>query len=73
MTEIAAVDNDDADDPLFGFDQVLLSPHIGGLTQDAAERMAISSAQNILDFFAGTIDRSLIVNREHVYANHHMR
>ncbi len=49
--------------PLTRFDQVLLSPHIGGLTQDAAERMAVSSAQNILDFFGGRLDPALIVNR----------
>lgn len=48
------------------FDQVLLTPHIGGLTQDAAERMAISSAENILDFFAGKLDHTLIVNREQI-------
>lgn len=48
------------------FDQVILSPHIGGLTQDAAERMAISSAENILNYFNGTIDHTLIVNRDHI-------
>ncbi len=55
-----------SDHPLIGFDQVILSPHIGGLTLGAAERMAVSSAENILDFFAGRIDRSLIVNREEI-------
>ena len=53
--------------PLAGFDQVLLSPHIGGLTQDAAERMAISSAENILNYFNSTIDPALIVNRDHIH------
>ncbi len=53
-----------ADHPLKAFDQVVMSPHIAGLTDGAAERMAISSAQNILDFFAGSIDQSLIVNRD---------
>jgi D-3-phosphoglycerate dehydrogenase len=52
--------------PLAGFDQVLLSPHIGGLTQDAAERMAISSAENILNYFSNTIDPALIVNKDHI-------
>ncbi|MDE0346542.1 MAG: hydroxyacid dehydrogenase [Boseongicola sp.] len=54
------------DHPLVEFDQVILSPHIGGLTQGAAERMAVSSAENILDFFAGKIDQDLVVNRESV-------
>jgi D-3-phosphoglycerate dehydrogenase len=49
--------------PLFGFDQVVLTPHIAGLTRQAAERMAVSSVQNVLDFFAGRIDPDLIVNK----------
>ncbi|WP_106743620.1 hydroxyacid dehydrogenase [Yoonia maritima] len=53
--------------PLVAFDQVLLSPHIGGLTQDAAERMAISSAENILNYFNNTIDPALIVNKDHIH------
>ncbi len=50
--------------PLFAFDQVVLTPHIAGLTQQAAERMAIASVQNVLDFFAGRIDPDLIVNKD---------
>lgn len=55
-----------ADHPLVGFDQVILSPHIGGLTRGSAERMAVSSAENILDFFAGKIDQDLVVNRKQI-------
>ena len=40
----------------------VLTPHAAGLTLECAERMAISSAQNILDFFAGKLDASLVVN-----------
>ena len=50
--------------PLLAFDQVVLTPHIAGLTQPAAERMAISAVQNVLDFFAGRLDSGLIVNRD---------
>lgn len=56
------------DNPLLGFDQVLLSPHIAGVTDGAAQRMAIGSAQNILDFFAGRIDPALVVNRDSLHA-----
>jgi D-3-phosphoglycerate dehydrogenase len=49
--------------PLTRFDQVMLSPHIAGVTDGAAERMAMGSAQNIIDFFAGKIDPELVVNR----------
>lgn len=52
-----------ADHPLLAFDQVLLTPHVAGLTQQAAERMAVASVRNVLDFFAGRIDPDLIVNK----------
>ena len=52
------------DHPLLAFDQVVLSPHIAGLTRQAAERMAVSSVQNVLDFFAERLDPALIVNKD---------
>jgi len=51
------------DHPLLACDQVIFSPHIAGLTQQAAERMATASVQNVIDFFAGRLDSALIVNR----------
>ncbi|MFT6532822.1 MAG: D-3-phosphoglycerate dehydrogenase [Limimaricola cinnabarinus] len=56
-----------ADNPLNAFDQVILSPHIGGLTEGAAERMAVNAAQNILDYLAGGIDPALVVNRDYAH------
>jgi D-3-phosphoglycerate dehydrogenase len=52
------------DHPLFNFNQVTLTPHIAGLTEQAAERMAVSSVQNVLDFFAGRLAPDLIVNKD---------
>ena len=49
--------------PLLAFNQVVLTPHIAGLTQQAAQRMAVSSVQNVLDFFAGRLAPDLIVNK----------
>lgn len=54
------------DHPLTRFDNLILSPHIAGVSDGSAERMAIGSAQNILDFFAGHIDPQLVVNSAHV-------
>lgn len=51
------------DNPLLAFDQVILTPHIAGVTQQAAERMAVSSVQNVIDYFAGQLDPHLIVNK----------
>ena len=47
------------DHPLLAFDQVILTPHTAGLTAEAAERMAIASVQNVLDYFAGRLDPAL--------------
>lgn len=51
------------DHPLFGLDQAVLTPHNAALTVECAERMAIASVQNVLDFFAGRLDPALVVNR----------
>jgi D-3-phosphoglycerate dehydrogenase len=51
-----------ADDPLLAFDQVVLSPHVAGLTAESAERMAVAAVTNVLDFFAGRLDPALVVN-----------
>jgi D-3-phosphoglycerate dehydrogenase len=48
--------------PLLKNDRVTISPHSAGLTQECARRMAIASARNILDFFAGKLDPALVVN-----------
>lgn len=48
--------------PLFGMDQVILSPHVAGLTAECGERMAVSSVRNVLDFFDHRIDPTLVVN-----------
>ncbi|MDZ4088052.1 MAG: hydroxyacid dehydrogenase [Tabrizicola sp.] len=50
------------DHPLFGLDQAVLTPHNAALTVECAERMAIASVQNVLDFFAGKLDPALVVN-----------
>lgn len=48
--------------PLLGLDQAILSPHIAGLTAEAAERMAVDSVRNVLDFFAGRLDPALLID-----------
>jgi D-3-phosphoglycerate dehydrogenase / 2-oxoglutarate reductase len=51
-----------ADHPLFGIEGAILTPHNAALTVECAERMAIASVQNVLDFFAGKLDPHLVVN-----------
>lgn len=57
-----------ADHPLLAFQQVILSPHIAGLTAECAERMSVMSVQNVINFFAGRLDDKLVVNRENLHA-----
>ncbi len=54
------------DDPLVRSDRAIFTPHIAGLTVEAAERMALSSVRNIIDYFAGTLSLDLIVNKDHL-------
>jgi D-3-phosphoglycerate dehydrogenase len=58
-----------ADNPLLENDRVTISPHCAGLTRECARRMAIASAQNILDFFAGKLDPALVVNAAQLRAS----
>jgi D-3-phosphoglycerate dehydrogenase / 2-oxoglutarate reductase len=50
--------------PLFGLDNVILSPHTAGMSQEAAIRMAISTARNALAGIDGKLDSSMVVNKE---------
>ena len=53
-----------ADDPLFGFDNVILSPHTAGLTEECGARMGIATAENALAGLDGRLDPDLVVNAE---------
>ena len=50
--------------PLFELDQVVLTPHSASMTVECGERMAVSSARNIVNFFNGKLDSSLVVNAD---------
>lgn len=50
------------DNPLLSAPNLMLSPHIAGVTEDAARRLALTSIQNVFDHFAGRPDPGLIVN-----------
>ena len=49
--------------PLFSLDNILLSPHIAGVTQEATIRMSKQAVQNILDVFDNKVDPDVIINK----------
>jgi D-3-phosphoglycerate dehydrogenase len=53
-----------SDHPLFALDNVILTPHSAGLSKEAAVRMAVSTARNVLAGIDGQLDPSMVVNRE---------
>lgn len=52
----------DPANPLLTASQAILTPHSASMTLECAERMAVVSAQNIVDFFKGKLDAKLVVN-----------
>jgi D-3-phosphoglycerate dehydrogenase len=50
--------------PLLAFDQIVLTPHNAALTAECAERMAVISVQNAINYLDGRIDSDLIVNKD---------
>lgn len=61
--EVFSAEPPAADHPLFAVDRAVLTPHNAALTVECAERMALASVQNVLDFLAGRLDPALVVNR----------
>ena len=51
------------DHPLFALDNVILSPHSAGVTEESARRMAVSTARNVLAGIDGTLDPAMVVNK----------
>jgi D-3-phosphoglycerate dehydrogenase len=52
------------DHPLLGVPNVLLSPHVAGVTLEASVRMAVESARNALAGLDGRLDPATVVNPE---------
>ena len=51
-----------ADLPLFKLSNVILSPHIAGVTVESTRRMATQTVDNVLRVFDGNIDPDCVVN-----------
>jgi D-3-phosphoglycerate dehydrogenase len=54
----------DADNKLFALENVILSPHMAGVTKESNDRMAIAVMENILSVFDGKPNVANCVNKE---------
>jgi D-3-phosphoglycerate dehydrogenase len=54
----------DAGNKLFGLENVILSPHMAGVTKEASDRMAVTAIENILSVFDGRVNAAHVVNKE---------
>ncbi len=52
------------DNPLFALDNLIVSPHMGGTSAEAALRMGMVCVQNVLDAIDGTLNPDLVINRD---------
>ncbi len=62
--DVFATEPPTRDNPLFGCDNVVLSPHSAAFTQECSARMAMACANNIIDFFNDRLDPAIVVNPE---------
>jgi D-3-phosphoglycerate dehydrogenase len=60
--DVQATEPPKLDDPLLKNDRIILSPHSAAATQEGHCRMSMTTAQNILDHFDGTLPVSHVVN-----------
>ena len=49
---------------LLASDRVILSPHIAGLSENAARRLSLAAAANVLAALDGTLDPRFVINPE---------
>jgi D-3-phosphoglycerate dehydrogenase / 2-oxoglutarate reductase len=66
--DVFAQEPPNASCPLLDLPNVILSPHIAGLTAECSERMAVAAINNAVDFLAGSLDPRFIVNPEFAHA-----
>ena len=62
--DVFAHEPPDLSQALFQDPRVIVSPHVAGISEDCARRMAMMSVRNVLDYFNGSLDARLVVNAQ---------
>ena len=62
--DVLEVEPSDVANPLYGFPNVVVSPHNAASTEEGLARMAARAARNILDVLDGRRDSAFMVNHE---------
>ena len=52
------------DTPLFELDNIIVSPHSAGVTEESVYRMGYWAAKNVVDCFDGKLDPDNVINKE---------
>ena len=52
-----------ADTPLFELDNIIVSPHSAGVTEESLYRMGMVAAQNVVDCFDGKLNPDNVINK----------
>ena len=53
-----------ADNPLFQLENIIVSPHSAGVTEESVFRMGQIAAQNVVDCFDDKLDPANVINPE---------
>ena len=64
--DVFEVEPTPSSNPLFKLKNVILSPHIAGVTVESTVRMATETVQNVLDVLDDKINQSVVVNNKEI-------
>jgi D-3-phosphoglycerate dehydrogenase len=53
-----------ADTPLFELDNIIVTPHSAGVTEESVHRMGYWAARNVVDCFDGKLNPDNVINKE---------
>ena len=62
--DVQAKEPPDPDNPLLKLDNVMLTPHMGGASQEALERGGLVCAQNVIDAIDDRLNPDYVINKE---------